>query len=56
MFKCGKCAKSSEPGEKMSREIVEVRNVSYFDKDGDLIGKGWEIVKEINICPRCKGG
>ena len=52
MYICSKCKKSTEPGEKINKVIVETREVEYNYKDGQKF-KGWEIVKEINVCIRC---
>lgn len=55
MFKCQVLGRMSKPGEKLNRLVVKSREQSYTQKvweEGELVeievGKGWEIVKEIN--------
>jgi hypothetical protein len=49
MFKCPITKKTSRPGEKPVRVIVERRDREYKNDDGQVIGRGWEIVKEIFV-------
>lgn len=61
MFICQSCRKLSEPGMKPIRLVTERRSRSYTnykkDETGRLIfgnpGSGWEIAKEIIVCPPC---
>ncbi len=56
MFKCERCGKVTQAGEKQHKEIVKTRNktYNYIDKHGkEGISKGFEIVKEINVCEKC---
>jgi len=67
MFDCGECKRTTKPGEKATRVVVEMRAATYpfresalrFRKEGKRVikhdrgGRGFEIVKEINICPSC---
>ena len=59
MFKCGVCGKTSEKGEPRRLKVIEQRRKTYparRDKSGTVIdsgGQGWEIAKEITVCPRC---
>ena len=56
MFKCEKCGRVTQAGEKQHKEIVETRNktYNYIDKYGkERISDGFEIVKEINVCEKC---
>jgi len=48
MFKCGKCMRTSVPGEKATRVTVETREVTYADGRSGL-----EIAKEMTICRQC---
>jgi hypothetical protein len=55
MFKCQVTNKITEPGEKLNRIVIKTREKVYSQRvieDGELItievGRGWEIVKEIN--------
>jgi hypothetical protein len=55
MFKCDVTGKTSKRGEKLNKIVIQTRPRVYTEKvweDGELveieIGKGWEIVKEIN--------
>ena len=62
MFKCEKCGKVTQPGDKINKKVVETREREYtsiigYDKNDKPIYKtstGWEIVKEINVCDNCK--
>lgn len=53
MFKCGITNKFSVPNEKPHRLVVERRSKEYAVQRDDgtsyIIGRGWEIVKEINV-------
>lgn len=68
MFRCGVCGNSSHAGESLERRTAETRErvypyrrkaQFYFDEDNkrkrkdDPGGVGWEIVREVNVCPRC---
>ena len=56
MFKCQKCGKITQKGEKQHKKIIATRNkiYQYLDKYGqERTAKGWEIEKEINICEKC---
>jgi hypothetical protein len=55
MYRCQVTNKISKPGEKLNKIIVSTREKIYTQKiweDDELveieIGRGWEIVKEIN--------
>lgn len=55
MFKCQVTGRFSKPGEKCNKIVISTREKSYYEKvmeDGEEveleIGRGWEIVKEIN--------
>lgn len=47
-FKCGVTGKVVE-GERMNKIVTEKRDKVYTDSEGNEIGKGWEIVKEIPV-------
>jgi len=60
MFKCEKCGRVTEPGEKMSRLPDKVRRVEYHTTVNYLEGKplsvishGYEPISEIELCPWC---
>jgi hypothetical protein len=49
MFRCEVTGKLSKPGDKMNKIVVEKRDKEYKDPEtGEVIGRGWEIVKEIS--------
>lgn len=57
-FICGKCLVPQESGVKPAREVILTRPRTYelgSDEDGDEIppSKGFEIVKEWDLCPKC---
>ncbi len=52
-YRCEECGKVSKPGEKQNRIVVETREVDYEQKDFTRT-KGWEIVREIKVCDKCK--
>lgn len=54
MFKCDKCRRITEPGEAMTRVVVETRHRDYHNADGVLVGTGYETVREEQRCGRCK--
>lgn len=56
MFKCQILGKTTRPGEKMNRVVIETREKVYtewFREEGEWIelevGRGFEIVKEIQV-------
>jgi len=50
MFRCAITGKLSKPGEKMNKVVVETREKTYTDPEtGEVVGKGWEIVKEVSV-------
>lgn len=64
MFKCQNefCGKQVEPRQPVNRIVTERRNITYEKqivsrgrrKQADIIDiPGWEIVKEICVCPQC---
>lgn len=53
MFKCGKCHKTTQPGESMRMLVIETRDKTYYDDYGREVGRGSEIVKEVGICEAC---
>jgi hypothetical protein len=50
MFICSMTGRLSQPGEKPIRVIVKRREREYLNPDGQVVGHGWEIEKEILIC------
>jgi hypothetical protein len=53
MFKCGRCHKTTKTGERANKLVIETREKVYYNDEAGY-SKGSEIVKEINICGRCK--
>ena len=51
MFRCDRCKRITEPGEKQTKKVVKTRNKTYFNGKKETTGK--EIVKEINLCEKC---
>ncbi len=51
MFICAVTRKPSKPGEKPTRLVLETRPKVYRDKDGNVLGRGTEIVEEVNVSP-----
>lgn len=47
-FKCGVTGKTVT-NERKNMVVVEKRDKVYTDAEGNEIGKGWEIVKEIPV-------
>jgi hypothetical protein len=54
MFKCDNCGGNQPKGVKAERAVVERRDVEYKDEKGALLGKGWEIVRELLLCKVCR--
>jgi hypothetical protein len=58
MFRCNNCGGVQTKGVKTERAVVERRNVEYTEKDKNgkdrVIGRGWEIVKELVLCKICR--
>jgi hypothetical protein len=55
LFKCNNCGGQQGKGTKAQKAVVDRRDVTYVDKAGKVIGKGWEIVKELLLCGECRG-
>lgn len=62
MFQCENdtCRKMTEPGQPVNRVVTERRDKTYQrklrrgrDKGKVIFVQGWEIVKEIEVCPPC---
>lgn len=47
-------AKPSAPGEPSRRVVLETRPRDYRDRQGGIIGRGFEIVREAVYCESCK--
>lgn len=47
MFRCDVTGKLSKPGEKCNKIVVE-RREKLYKRDGEVVAKGWEIVREIS--------
>jgi len=48
MFKCESCKETQPPKIKPHRVVLQKRKVTYNNG-----GRGWEIIKEANICDEC---
>ena len=58
MFKCHRCHKITQPGEKLTKHPVKYRDKVYQIMDTKFKGSivtsyGKEILKEINLCESC---
>lgn len=58
MFRCDNCKQITQKKEPQTKIVVETRPREYEVGFDDLTGlpimsKGSEIVKEINLCPKC---
>lgn len=63
MFNCQKCKKTQSTGTKQERIVIETRPVTYtkdiIDRTSGehhtiVVGNGNEIVKQLNVCTKCK--
>jgi hypothetical protein len=56
MFKCNNCGGQQAPGVKPQKAVIERRDKVYTDKKDakKIIGKGWEIVRELALCGECR--
>ena len=52
MYRCDKCHEVTKPGERVNK-IVEEKRDKVYEYDGVIIGKGWEVVREIKVCAEC---
>ena len=52
MFRCQKCQQLTKPGESQRKMVVERRDKTYILPNGEIT-EGWEIVREIFLCPSC---
>jgi len=58
MYKCDNCGKLTQPKQSILKVVVEKRNKIYGKKFDEVSKKyveikGQEIVKELNVCPKC---
>jgi len=53
MFKCGKCGESSKSGQTVIKRVTEFRIKVYRDLKDRPCGRGWETVKDLNLCLSC---
>ena len=51
MYYCGRCKKLQPKGTEQSKLVIDTRQVEYHNQE--RVTKGWEIVREIPICPDC---
>jgi hypothetical protein len=54
MFTCALCLDSSKPGERMTRVVTDTRRKEYRNDVGEVVGVGFEIVREIAVASCCK--
>ena len=63
MFRCGQCQENVGPGVPQVLVTVEIRKREYQNDVPDpnrdeatmrKVSQGWEIVKEIRLCPACR--
>jgi hypothetical protein len=48
MFRCAVTGKLSKAGEKCNKIVVE-RREKLYKRDGEVVARGWEIVREISV-------
>jgi ribosomal protein L28 len=48
-FRCAITNKTTEPGERMNKVVVETREKVYSDSEGTEVARGRETVKEIAV-------
>lgn len=53
-FKCTYCNEPQPTGTSQNRVVVETRNVTYPRTEDGQVPTGTEIVKEVNLCAKCK--
>lgn len=56
MFNCHKCQAPTGPRVKPKLRVIESRHREYLNSKGEVGSKGWEIIKEVNLCPPCDRG
>lgn len=49
MFIDGVTGKVSKPKQKAEKLVTKTRPKSYYNKNGDKISEGWEIVEEVLV-------
>jgi hypothetical protein len=49
MFRCQVTGELSNANEKPVKVIVQTRDVQYKNHMGEVVGTGWEIVKEVSV-------
>jgi hypothetical protein len=58
MIFCENCGSQTQLRDKTFRVVVQKRDKTYYGLDKydnqKEIARGWEIVKEINCCKKCK--
>jgi len=53
MYKCGKCGENSKSGQSVNKRVTETRIKVYRDPKDRPCGRGWETVKELDLCLSC---
>jgi hypothetical protein len=54
MFRCDNCGGQQPKSTKSFKAVVERRDVEYKDANGKVLGKGWEIVRELTLGGCCR--
>ena len=52
MYICGLCNRKIGPRVRQIKKVVATRKKTYLKQDGSMT-IGWEIVREMNVCPAC---
>ena len=52
-FKCERCHKGQPARTAMTKLVIKSREVTYKNAEGEVTGKGRQIVEEIAVCPKC---
>ena len=60
MYRCQKCNKNSKPGRELHKIVIETRPKEYKNiikiksRKRAKFSTGYEIVKEMGVCKRCR--
>lgn len=52
-YRCHNCRQVPEPGTKATRVVLATREVEYKDWRGNLVSRGYETTREVDVCPSC---
>jgi hypothetical protein len=61
MFKCQNCGVNTQPNQPVNKVIINKRDKEYLNiienklrrQTREINSDGWEIAKEIKVCPKC---